>query len=149
MSDTIALPQVELPEADAEALRQVWTLIPPHAREIYSYMVQEWSAWGGPVAAGRGMVLLRGKLQPDKPLLAMTDDAIMYAAWASLRERWELPEQDARAFESAVPRPVGFVTVASSAHLSVDGGFTLAMADQLLEALKRLDEALARTARPA
>lgn len=149
MSVTIALPQVEVPEADVEALRQVWTLIPPHAREIYGYIVEQWSAWGGPVAASKGMVVLRSKSQPDKPLLAMTDDAIMYAAWASLRERWGLPEEDVRAFEALVPRPVGFVSVASSAHLPVGEGFTLAMAEQLLEALKKLDEALTHAVPPA
>lgn len=50
-------------------------------------MAEEWCAWGRAVAAGRGMVLLRSKSQPGKPLLAMTDDAIMYAARASLRQR--------------------------------------------------------------
>jgi len=149
MSDTIALPQVWLPEADAEALRQVWTLIPPHAREIYCRMAEAWSAWGGSIAAGRGMVLLRSKSQPDKPLLAMTDDAIMYAPWASLRPGWGLREEDARKFESAVPRPGGFVTVASSAHLPVAEDFTQVVADQLLEALKELDEALTRAVPPA
>ncbi len=149
MSDTVALPQVEVPEADAEALRQVWTLIPPHAREIYSHMAEAWSAWGGPTAAGRGMVLLRSKSQPGEPLLAMTDDAIIYAPWVSLHQRWGLRDEDVRAFESAVPRPAGFVTVASSAHLPVDEGFTLKMADQLVEALEKLDEALTRAVPPA
>ena len=147
----IQLPDIPMNEAMHESMLMVLECCEPHSRTIFKHLIEQWHARGGVVKVGENDIGLHAP-NSRKSLAALVAIAsagpLIVLSWTSLQKRWGLLPEDFAAFQDAVPRPKRFKAAGTTAHLPVDESFTLEMADQLVEALVLLAEALPRAVPP-
>lgn len=149
----ITMPQIEMDKATWQGVLDILRLCDTYTQGIFKYLVEGWVARKGTMTTtGKNGISLRAKSASDKTLAALIGYAsagpLVTVGWDSLGRQQGIQAEDETAFKQAVPRPQRFKITESSAHLPIDDSFTETMAEQLLDALDILDEALKRAIPP-
>lgn len=149
----IAMPQIEMDKATWQGILNILRLCDTYTQGIFKYLLEGWVARKGAVTTtGKNGISLQAKSASDKTLAALIGYAsagpLVTVGWDSLGRQQGVQAEDETAFKQAVPHPQRFKSTESSAHLPVDDSFTETMAEQLLDALDILDEALKRATPP-
>jgi len=146
----LGLPDVPLSDEDWPAVVKYYGTLEPHARAVMSRLLEGWSKQEGVIGIGQSGLSLTSQGEGHPILADLRPGGLIAIEWGSLSRTHGLSAHDVEYFKSRVPRPPKWKSTESSAHLRVTEGFTLEMAEQLLDALQWLDATLQGTSsRPA
>jgi hypothetical protein len=147
----ISMPKIDMDDQTWQGVLHLQRLCEPHTQQVFAYLMERWVEKKGTISTGKHSIGLVGKTS-GKSVAGFIGQAsggpIVTLSWDSLEDVLGVLPKDAAAFKKAVPRPERFKTTGSSAHLPVDASFTQEMCDQVVEALLKLDKALARAVPP-
>jgi hypothetical protein len=143
----LAMPKIEMSDESWQTVLEIWRTAPAHTQQVFSYLAEQWVLRNGAFSTGKGSLALEGRQSKGQTLAALRGGLVVIG-WESLQRTLGLLPEDLKAFQEAVPRTEGFEITKHSAHLPVREDFSTKTADQLLDALQLLDDALARAVPP-
>jgi hypothetical protein len=138
----LKLPKIQVRDKDWPYLIAFFRTLDAPAQAVVARLLEGWKRHRGVIRFGTGGPSLCSR-RPGHPVLAgLMVFGIVMLPWDSLNRLRGLPAREVQRFQRRVPRPPGFETKVQAAYMTVGEDLTPKMATQLLQALRKLDDAL-------